>query len=182
MFSNYLKSVLVFSRSQNKAPNFIVIYLLISLVWHNAFFITLVLSDGGISERLSAALAENRHQYITVLMLTFLFFALRLLLLFLLNKTDEFVEDDEPIEAKIASDQVFSKNNDVVRLLDLLEETKKQLAKVKASEAQAKADKTEAINQQLTLQAELDMTLADITILAKSNEDLRIKLSESQTA
>jgi hypothetical protein len=182
MFSNYLKSLLVFNRSQDKAPNFILVYLLISLIWHNAFFITLVLSDGGISEKLSAALAENSHQYIVVLSLTFLFFILRLSYLYFANRANDFIEADEPIEAKLGSDQVFSKNNDVVRLLDLLEETKSQLAKVKAAEAPAKTDKTTAISQRLALQNELDMALADITILTKSNAELKRQLNEHSVA
>ena len=141
-----------------------------------------MLSDGGISEKLSAALAENSHQYITVLFLSFLFFALRLSYLYFANRANDFIEADEPIEAKLGSDQVFSKNNDVVRLLDLLEETKAQLAKVKAAEAQAKTDKTTAISQRLALQNELDMALADITILTKSNAELKRQLNEHSVA
>lgn len=182
MFSKYVKSVLVFNRSQNKAPNFILIYLLISLFWHYQFFITFALSSGGVAEKLSAALSENTHQYIAVLLITLLFFICRLLLLYGVNKTNDFVEEDEPIEVKIGSDQVFRENKDVARLLDLLEETKAQLAKVKEKEAQAQTDKTIAIGQVLSIQAELDLALADIEILGKSNEELRCKLNEFAAA
>lgn len=182
MSSKFFKSLLVFNRSQNKAPNFILVYLLISMLWHNQFFITLILSNGGLSERLSAAAAENVHQYILVLFFTLLFFTLRLSYLYFANKTNEFVEKDEPIEDKIGSDQAFSENKDVIRLLDLLEETKAKLAKVKALEVQAQSDKTAAISQRLAVQAELDIAMADIAILSKANEDLRAKINELQAA
>ena len=182
MFSTFFKSVLVFNRSQNKAPNFIAVYLFISLLWHHQFFISLLQQQGGFNDRLNTALAQNNHQYIAVLFLTLLFFALRLAYLYFANKTNEFVEADEPIEDKIGSDQIFAENKDVVRLLDLLEETKTKLAKVKASEAQAQADKTAAISQRLAVQAELEQAMADVAILSQSNEELRAKLSEVQTA
>ena len=102
--------------------------------------------------------------------------------LYFANKTNEFVEKDEPIEDKIGSDQAFSENKDVIRLLDLLEETKAKLAKVKALEVQAQSDKTAAISQRLAVQAELDIAMADIAILSKANEDLRAKINELQAA
>ena len=182
MSSKFLKSILVFNRSQNKAPNFILIYLLISLFWHNQFFISLMLQKGGFSERLNTALSENTHQYIAVLFLTVLFFSLRLTYLYFASKTNEFIEADAPIEKKIGGDQIFTENKDVVRLLDLLEETKVKLARVKESEAQAQSDKTAAISERLALQAELDLAMADIAILTKSNEELKTKLNEFQTA
>ncbi len=156
MFSTFLKSVLVFNRSQNKAPNIILVYLLLSLLWHQQFFISLIQQQGDFSERLSAALAQHNHQYIVVLFLTFLFFSLRLIYLYFANKTNEFIEADEPIENKIGSDQIFSENKDVVRLLDLLEETKANLAKVKETESQAQSDKTAAISERLAAESELD--------------------------
>jgi ribosomal protein L29 len=65
-----------------------------------------------------------------------------------------------------------------VRLLALLDETKAELAKVKVREVTAQKDKTATISKMLAAQAELDIALADITILSKSNEELRSKLSE----
>ncbi|ARD44710.1 hypothetical protein [Colwellia sp. PAMC 21821] len=96
-------------------------------------------------------------------------------MLYSVKKADQYIEADEPIEAKIGSDQVFTENKDVVRLLALLEETKAQLAKVKIREAKAQADKTATISKMLAVQAELDIAQADIAILSKSNEDLRTK-------
>ncbi|MBA6392055.1 hypothetical protein H4J38_14865 [Colwellia sp. BRX10-3] len=182
MFSKFIKSVLVFNRAQNKAPNFFLVYFLISIAWHHQVFITFAASNTGFSDRLSTALAEHSFQYAVVLFLTFLFFILRLSLLYFLNKTDQFIEADEPIEAKIGSDQVFKENKDVERLLALLEETKAQLAKVKAREAASQADKISAISKMLALQAELDIAMADIAILGKSNEELSIKLNECKVA
>jgi hypothetical protein len=182
MFSKYVRSIIVFNRAQHKAPNVVLVYFLISLAWHHQFFITLILSNGGFGEKLSAALAQNTHQYIAVLFLTLLFFLLRLSLLYVVNKTDDFVEKDEPIEAKIGSDQSLKENKDVVRLLALLEETKVKLAQVKEKEAQAQADKTVTISQKLAVQAELDIALADIAILSKSNQELRVQLSEHTAA
>ncbi|TWX73011.1 DUF4398 domain-containing protein [Colwellia sp. C1TZA3] len=75
-----------------------------------------------------------------------LFFILRLSMLYLLNKTDQFIEADEPIKIKVGSDQIVKENKDVVRLLALLTENKAQLAKVKAREALAQADKTKIIS------------------------------------
>ena len=178
MFSKFLKSVLIFNRSQNQAPNFILVYVLISLVWHRQFLITFVVNNGDFSHRLSAALAVTSFQYGIVLFFAVLFFMLRLSFLYFVNKTDQFIESDKPIDAKIGSDQVFTENKDVVRLLTLLEESKAQLAKVKGREATAQADKTATISKILAVQAELDIALADIAILSKSNEELRAKLNE----
>jgi hypothetical protein len=178
MFSSFLKSILVFNRSQNQAPNFILVYALIALAWHNQFFITLVVFSGSFSEKLAEALTEHSFQYGAVLCLTILFFILRLAFLYLVNKTDNFIEADEPIEAKIGNDQVFTENKDVVRLLALLEDTKAELAKVKARETAAQTDKNATINKMLAVQAELEIALADIAILSQSNEALRAKLAE----
>jgi hypothetical protein len=65
-----------------------------------------------------------------------LFFTLRLSMLYLLNKTDQFIEADEPMKVNLGSDQIVKENKAVVRLLALLAETKAQLAKVKACEFQ----------------------------------------------
>lgn len=173
MFSKFLKSILIFNRSQNQAPNFMLVYFLLSLVWHNQFFITLVGSNGDFSHRLNAVLSESSFQYGVVFFLTLLFFIVRLLVLYAIKQTDQYIEADELIEAKIGSDQVFTENKDVVRLLALLEETKAQLAKVKIREAKVQADKTETISKMLAVQAELDMAQADIAILSKSIEDFR---------
>jgi len=178
MFSKLLKSILVFNREQNKAPNILLVYILISLAWHHQIFLTFVLSHGDFAERLSAALTGNSHQYIIVLLLTLLFFILRLSLLYFFNKTDQFIEADVPIEAKIGNDQLFAENKDALRLLALLDETKAQLAKAKEREALAQADKTKTISKMLSVQAELDLALADIAILSKSNEGLSAKLTE----
>lgn len=178
MISSFLKTTLVFNRSQAKAPSFILVYMLIALVWHNQFFITLAVYNGNLSEKLAEALTESSFQYGVVLCLTALFFILRLTFLYLVNKTDNFIDNEEPIEAKIASDQVFTENKDVVRLLALLEDTKAELAKVKSREALAQTDKTTTISKILAMQAELDLAQADIAILSQSNEDLRAKLLE----
>ena len=178
MFSKLLKPVLIFNRSQNQAPNFILVYSLIALAWHNQFFITFAVASGSLSEKLAEALTKHPFQYGVVLCFTLLFFILRLAFLYLVNKTDNFIEADEPIEAKVGSDQVFTENKDVVRLLALLEETKAELAKVKVREANAQIDKTAAIKKMLAVQAELDIAQADIAILSQSNEDLKAKLSE----
>tara|TARA_R110000787_G_scaffold25150_1_gene70762 strand:+ start:1528 stop:2076 length:549 start_codon:yes stop_codon:yes gene_type:complete len=182
MFSKFIKSVLVFNQAQNKAPNFILVYLLISLTWHHQLFITFFVSHGAFSERFSAALAEHSHQYVVVLFLTLLFFILRLSLLYFVNKTDQFIDADEPIEAKLGSDQLFKENKDVVRLLTLLEESKAKSAKLKTREAKAQSDKTATINKMLAVQAELDIALADIAILGKSNEELRASLNKYKAA
>ena len=84
-----------------------------------------------------------------------------------------------PIEAKLGSDQLFTENKDVVRLMDLLEQTKEKLAKSKLREAQAQTDKTTTINKMLALQDELDLALADIAILNKTNKELTTKLNDS---
>jgi hypothetical protein len=81
-------------------------------------------------------LVEHSYQYVLVL-----FFILRLSMLYLLNKTDEFIDTDEPMIVKVGSDQIVKENKDVVRLLALLAKTKAQLAKVKACEVSAQADK-----------------------------------------
>jgi hypothetical protein len=70
-----------------------------------------------------------------------LFFTLRLSMLYLLNITDQFIEADEPMKVNLGSDQIVKENKAVVRLLALLAETKTQLAKVKAREISAQADK-----------------------------------------
>jgi len=182
MYSKFLKSILVFNRAQNKAPNFIVVYLLVSLVWHNQFFTTFLISDGSFSSRLSSALSENTHQYIAVLFSTFLFFILRLSYLYFMNKTNDFVEKDEPIESKIGNDQIFDNNKDVARIIVLLEETKAKLSKVKEREAQTQIEKDISIRQVLSIQAELDLALVDITILTKTNNELKSKLNEYEAA
>ncbi|AWB56466.1 hypothetical protein [Colwellia sp. Arc7-D] len=178
MLSKFFKSTLVFNRAQNQAPNFFLVYFLIALIWHNNFFMSLVVADGSLSDKFTSALTEHSFQYGVVLCLTLLFYILRLSFLYFVNKTDEFIEADEPIETKIGSDQVFTENKDVVRLLALLDETKAELAKVKVREVTAQKDKTATISKMLAAQAELDIALADITILSKSNEELRSKLSE----
>jgi ribosomal protein L29 len=99
-------------------------------------------------------------------------------MLYLLNKTDEFIDTDEPMIVKVGSDQIVKENKDVVRLLALLAETKAQLAKVKACEVSAQADKKKMISNMLAVQAELELALADIAILGKSNEELRAKLNQ----
>lgn len=182
MSSTFLKSILIFNRAQNKAPNFILVYILISLAWHNQFFTTFLISDGSFSNKLSAALSDNTHQYIAVLFSTFLFFALRLSYLYFMNKTNDFVEKDEPIESKIGSDQVFENNKDVARIMVLLEETKAKLSKAKEREAQTQIEKDISIRQVLSIQAELDLALVDITILSKANDELKSKLNEHEAA
>ena len=63
-----------------------------------------------------------------------------------------------------------------------MEESKAQLAKVKTREAKAQSDKTATINKMLAVQAELDIALADIAILGKSNEELRASLNKYKAA
>ncbi len=179
MFTKFIKSVLIFNQAQSKAPNFILIYFLISIAWHNQVFMTFITNQGSLTERFSTALSQNTHQYIVVLMLTLLFFSMRLLYLYFVNKTEQLIEQDEPIEAKLGSDQLFTENKDVVRLMELLKETKEKLAKSKAREAQAQTDKTTTINKMLALQDELDLALADIAILNKANKELTTKLNDS---
>lgn len=178
MFSTYLKSVLIFNRSQNKAPNVILVYLLISLAWHHKFFTDFFIHTGSFAEKLNYVLLENNHQYFVVLCFTLLFFILRLSYLYFANKTDQFIDADEPIETKIGSDQLFTENKDVIRLVALLDETKAQLAQAKEAEALARTDKTIAIGQVLSIQAELDLALADIAILSASNQELRSQFNE----
>lgn len=178
MFSKYLKAILVFNRSQNKAPNFVLVYLIIWLVWHNNFFVLLALSKGDIWNRLLSALLVSEHQYISVLFLTLSFFIFRLSCLYFLNKTNTFIEEEESIEYKIGSDQSFQKNKDIVRLLDLLEEAKSKLIKAKEAEALAKLDKTATISQCLSIKSELEIAMADIAILVKSNEELKSELKK----
>ena len=74
--------------------------------------------------------------------------------------------------------QLFTENKDVIRLVALLDETKAQLAQAKEAEALARTDKTIAIGQVLSIQAELDLALADIAILSASNQELRSQFSE----
>ncbi|MBA6327771.1 hypothetical protein H4J46_07455 [Colwellia sp. MB02u-6] len=62
-------------------------------------------------------------------------------MLYLLNKTDQFIEADEPMKVNVGSDQIVKENKDVVRLLSLLADTTVQLAKVKAREVLAQPDK-----------------------------------------
>ncbi len=182
MYSKFLKSILIFNRTQDKAPNFIVVYLLISLAWHNQFFTTFLISDGSFSNKLNSALSDNTHQYLAVLFSTILFFILRLSYLYFMNKTNDFVEKDEPIESKIGSDQIFDNNKDIARIMVLLEETKARLSKAKEREAQTQIEKDISIRQVLSMQAELDLALVDITILTKANNELKSKLNEYETA
>lgn len=178
MFSDHLKSILVFNRNQHKAPNVVLVYLVIWLLWHQQFFVTLMLSQGSFTARFQQAIDTNHHQYIVVLGLTTLFFALRLLYLFVTDKTNRFIDDDKPIEEKLGSDQLFTENKDAARLVELFEQTKAELAAVKTREKQAKAEKTQAINEMLAKQHELDLALADIEILSKSNQELTAKLRD----
>ena len=63
------------------------------------------------------------------------------------------------------------------RLLVLLTRTKAQLAKVKAREVSAQADKTKTISNILAVKYELDLASADIATLGKSKEKLKVKLN-----
>jgi hypothetical protein len=49
-----------------------------------------------------------------------LFFTLRLSMLYLLNKTDQFIEVDQPMKVNLGSEQIVKKNKDVVRLVAML--------------------------------------------------------------
>ncbi|MGB1262080.1 MAG: hypothetical protein ACPG52_04130 [Cognaticolwellia sp.] len=181
MFFKYLKSVLVFNRAQNKAPNFVLVYLLISLIWHHEFFISLILNNGTFADKFTTAMSDNSHQYFAVLVVTSLFFLMRLSYLYFANKADMFIEEDEPIEDKIGRDQLFAENKDVARLLAHLEETKAKLSQVREREAQAQADKTATISKMLAVQAELELAQADITMLRKANQDLTAHLHSCET-
>ncbi|WP_206486481.1 hypothetical protein [Thalassotalea sp. G2M2-11] len=182
MFKKYVKPILLFNRSQAKAPNIILVYLLIWLLWHHRFFIDLFISQASVSERLHLALANNEHQYMMVLLLTGTFYGLRLLYLYFSQKADEIIEEDEPIESKIQNDQLFKENKDVIRLLELLEETKNKLAATRASEAQMKTEKIAAINRVRALQNELEEVKADLDIMVNSNAELTAKLKQNVTA
>jgi len=176
MFKKYVKPILLFSRSQNKAPNFVLVYLLIWLVWHSQFFITFVNTTGNFTSRLNSAISSNDHQYIAVLFLTLLFFTFRLTYLYFVNKADAIIEEEEPIENKVGSDQLFSENKDVIRLLSLLEETKEKLKQSRESENQLRKEKEETESNLRSVQIELDEVKADLTILVKTNEDLTAKI------
>ncbi|WP_448213834.1 hypothetical protein [Colwellia sp. MEBiC06753] len=179
MFTKYIKPVLVFNRSQHKAPNFLLVYCLIWLLWHSQFLVTLITTSGGISAKYSAALNGTEHQYLVVFFLTCAFFIARLTWLYFSDKADKIIEQDEPIEQKIGSDQIFTENKDVVRLLDLLEQTKASLAKVKESEAQAKLEKNEALARVRSLEAELEEVSADLAILTEAHQALTAKVTQT---
>ncbi|MFT6918538.1 MAG: hypothetical protein ACJA2G_001157 [Cognaticolwellia sp.] len=49
-----------------------------------------------------------------------LFFTLRLSMLYLLNKTDQFIEADQPMKVNLGSEQIVKENKDVVRLVAML--------------------------------------------------------------
>jgi hypothetical protein len=62
----------------------------------------------------------------------------------------------------------------------LLEETKAKLSKAKERQAQTQIEKDISIRQVLSIQAELDLALVDITILSKANNELKAKLNEHE--
>lgn len=179
MLQSHVKNLVRFHRSQPQAPNFVLVYALIWLVWHHQFFITFFTASGGLNTKLSAALNSIEHQYLLILLFTVLFFALRLVYLYFAGKANEIAEEDEPIENKLGHDQVFTENKDVLRLLALLEETKEQLALAKTKEAQLMQEKTAAINKTLAMQSELDEVKADLAIMTQQYLTIKEKLTSN---
>lgn len=180
MLSNFVKSILTFNRSQTKAPNFILVYSLITIIWHSEVLLAFALAHGGFVERASSALAESSLQYLWVLWFSVLFYVVRLSWLYFINKADQFIDQDEVIEAKVGSDQIFKENKDVVRLLALLDENKTKLENAKSREAASQHKSTETINKMLSMQVELDLALADIAILTKSNAELKAQINHAK--
>ncbi|WP_286232844.1 hypothetical protein [Thalassotalea sediminis] len=179
MLKPYIKNIISFYRAQPKAPNFLLVYALIWLALHNQFFVTFISASGGVNNKLNAAIASIEHQYLLSLLLTVLFFALRLSYLYFVGKANEIADEGEPIEDKLGRDQVFTENKDVMRLLTLLDETKAKLAIANKKETELMEDKLAAIQKSRVLQSELDEVKADLAIMTQQYLTLKEKLTRS---
>ncbi|QFU24136.1 hypothetical protein FM038_019610 [Shewanella eurypsychrophilus] len=187
MFTKVLKSIMDFNESERLAPRFLLTYLIIWCLWHSQIFTTFIMTNGDFFTRSDAAmLAMESNQYILVLFLTCLFFAGRIAYFVLKHKADEMLEKDSEADLQGGSDQRFAKADDVQRLMTMISTLKAKLADSQDREDKANNDRKTAINKQLSLQSKIDDMAADIALLNKSNEELKLQLmtakNQSQSA
>ncbi len=181
MFNKLFKSLLVFNENHKPAPNFIIIYCLIWLFWHQQMFTSFIITQGDIATRFTAAInSVNNFQYLVVLLLSCLFYALRLSYYYLQSIAHQVVDQHSKESLGVGSDQLIVKNEDVQRVMAMLDDTKNQLASVKASEQQTKAENKSLLTRLMKLEAELEELQADNTLTHQLNEELKDKLRQVQ--
>ncbi|RTR29765.1 hypothetical protein [Shewanella atlantica] len=175
-----LKAVVKFNENQRIAPRFILTYLLIWFIWHNQLFTTFFSTSGDLLTRSTAALsAVTDNHYLIVLAITCLFYSARVGYYFLKNKTHALLEEDDIAELKVGSDQRFTKNEDIERLMSMVTDLKTQVVATKEREQKANADKNLVIKKFLAIREELDEVKAENALLTKSNKALKTRLAEN---
>lgn len=175
-----LKAVVKFNENQRIAPRFILTYLLTWFIWHNQLFTTFFTTSGDPLTRGTAALASVAdNHYLIVLAITCFLYMARLGYYFLKNKTHALLEEDDIAELKVGSDQRFTKNEDIERLMSMVTDLKTQLAATKEREQKANDDKNLVIKKFLGIREELDEVKAENALLTKSNKALKARLAEN---
>jgi hypothetical protein len=167
MLTKLLKSFLAIVENPKSLPNFIGLYLITWLFWHNQLIIEFFNAQGTITARLSTAItAIESFQYLAVFLLTILLFILRIGFDAFISSSRKYVNKKEQ-----ENDQDGLQNDkDIERLLATLEETREQLKASKDREKRLKQTNNENINKLLKLQAKLDEVNADKQLLMQINQ------------
>ncbi len=182
MFTKVLKSIMAFNESERLAPRFILTYLVIWCLWHSQLFTTFLMTTGDFVTRFDAASASlDSNQFILVFFLTCLFFGGRIGYFVLKYKADELLEKESEADLQGGSDQRFAKADDVQRLMTMISTLKEKLALAQEREDKANNERKLAISKQLKLQTEIDDMTADIALLNRANEELKVRLLNAES-
>lgn len=166
-----LRSWLEFSETQKPAPSFIIIYIITWLLWHNQVFSSFISTSGDIWRKTDAALSSvTDNQYIVVLLLTSLIFALRLAVNYFSFRSRAFINEANSDISNIGEDNYVANNDDVKNIMALLTKTQDKLAAAKEREKKANEEKNDIIRKMMALQQQVEELKADNQILLAENQ------------
>jgi hypothetical protein len=160
----FLRSFLNVVENPRSLPTFLGTYSLFWLLWHYQFLLNIGAAPGGVFERINIAIElESSFQYILVLCLTLVFFALHLTFKSFVKSSREYVdkvdrEENDPLNELI-------KQNDIEQLVFMLESLQKEIKLSKENERKANAEVKSIIAKFISLQTSYDEITADYEIL-----------------
>ena len=164
MLTKLLRSFLSVAENPRSIPNFIGVYFLLWLIWHNQFLFSFGTATGGMAERFSLATETNGElQFLSVFFVTLLLFVLYTCFQFFIKYSREHVDKMDREENSPLGE--LEKNADMEQLVLMLETLQQELKVSKGNESKAKTEVKNIMAKLIEVQTTLDETTADFEIL-----------------
>ena len=173
MYNQLLKIFLDITDNPSAIVKFILVYCLVWLLWHNHLLLTLMISSGGVIDRVHQALTSvEKYQPFSVFTFTVFLYLVRIFFQYFVNLSRAHIDKQEQAE-----NSPFSVDSDVEQLLETLDAYREKLAASEEREKFAKQESKDSIHKVLLLQGQLEESIADNQILEAKIKKLEDKLS-----